>query len=87
MEIKCQVFHRSVAYIPSGECYIIGKTALPVTAIKIIGNFTAHHHLREQQFTKAGLLNLKAMNAAAANALEKIGVEGVNPAQPVNFRS
>lgn len=42
---------------------------------------------REQQFTKAGLLNLKAMNAAAANALEKIGVEGVNPAQPVNTMS
>ena len=42
---------------------------------------------REQQFTKAGLLDLKAMNAAAAEALDKIGVEGVNPAQVVNSMS
>lgn len=42
---------------------------------------------REQQFTKAGLLDLKAMNNAAAQALEKIGVTGVSPAQVVNAMS
>lgn len=42
---------------------------------------------REQQFTKTGLLDLKAMNNAAAQALEKIGVKGVNPAQVVNAMS
>lgn len=42
---------------------------------------------REQQFTKAGLLDLKAMNAAAAVALDKIGVEGIDPAQVVNAMS
>ena len=42
---------------------------------------------REQQFTKAGLLDLKAMNAAAAVALDKIGVTKVNTAQVVNFMS
>lgn len=42
---------------------------------------------REQQFTKRGFLDLKSMNAAAAKALEKIGVEGVNPAQVVNAMS
>lgn len=42
---------------------------------------------REQQFTKAGLLDLRAMNAAAAKALEAIGVTGVDPAQLVNGMS
>ncbi len=40
---------------------------------------------REQQFTKAGLLDLKAMNTAAAEVLDKIGVEGIDPTQVVNF--
>lgn len=42
---------------------------------------------KEQQFTKAGFLDLKAMNAAAAQALESIGVTGVNPSQLVNSMS
>lgn len=42
---------------------------------------------REQQFTRLGFLNLKAMNTAAAHALESIGVTGVNPAQLVNGMS
>ncbi len=42
---------------------------------------------REQQFTKFGFLNLKAMNEAAANALDAIGVHGIDPSQLVNSMS
>lgn len=42
---------------------------------------------QEQQFSTAGLLDLRKMNAAAVKALEKIGVSGVDPAQSVNGMS
>lgn len=42
---------------------------------------------KEQQFTKYGFIDVNAMNTAAAQALEKIGVTGIHPSQLVNSMS